>query len=117
MDVSATDGRPPVSAGITALIGRLATEHHGWGYQRIHGELLTLGHRVSASTIRRVPRTLKIPPAPKRHTDTTRRQFLRTQAAAMPATGFFHVDRAVTLRRLDCLFVMRPAPARSTSPA
>jgi putative transposase len=33
-------GRPPVTAGIAALIGRLATENHGWGYQRIQGELL-----------------------------------------------------------------------------
>ena len=28
-------GRPPVSAEITALIERLATENNGWGYQRI----------------------------------------------------------------------------------
>src|ERR1700729_3638608 len=54
-------GRPPVSAEITALIGRLAAENNGWGYQRIQGELLKLGYRVSASTIRRVLKTLKIP--------------------------------------------------------
>ena len=44
---------PPVSAEIAALFERLATDNASWGYQRIQGELLKLGHRVSASSIRR----------------------------------------------------------------
>ena len=39
-------GRPPVSAEIAALIERLATENNGWGYKRIQGELLKVGHRI-----------------------------------------------------------------------
>ena len=88
-------GRPPVSAEIAALIEQLAIENHGWGYQRIQGELLKLGHRVSASTIRRVLKALRIPPAPKRHTGATWRQFLHAHAATMLATDLFHVDCAV----------------------
>jgi putative transposase len=47
-------GRPPLNDTTAALIEKIAKENATWGYQRIHGELLTLGHHVSASTIRRI---------------------------------------------------------------
>ena len=99
-------GRPPVSAEIATLIERLATENASWGYRRIQGELLKLGHRVSASTICRVLKALRILPASKRHTDTTWLQFLHSQAATMLAADFFHVDCAFTLTRLYVAFVI-----------
>jgi putative transposase len=99
-------GRPPLNSTIAALIERMARENETWGYQRIQGELLKLGHRVGASTIRRILKRRRIPPAPLRATDTSWRRFLRAQASSMLSVDYFHVDCAVTLKRIYVFFAL-----------
>jgi hypothetical protein len=44
-------GRPRTVRSVRVLVLRLAEENPGWGYRRIHGDLLVLGVQVAASTV------------------------------------------------------------------
>ncbi|GAA1908406.1 integrase [Streptantibioticus ferralitis] len=104
-------GRPPLPEGIVALTLRLAEENPTWGYVRIQGELRRPGHRVAATTIRRVLRRSGLPPAPQRTSQHTWHTFLRTHAHTLLTCDFMHMD-TVFLKRLYVLFVVETKTRR-----
>ena len=97
-------GRPPTPPPIRALVLRMARENPRWGYRRIQGELVGLGHTVAASTVWKIMKNAGLDPAPRR-SGPTWRQFLSAQAHAILAVDFAHVD-TVFLRRLYVLLVI-----------
>jgi transposase InsO family protein len=95
-------GRPVTSAATVELIVRFARENRAWGYGKLQGELLKVGHRVSRATIKRVLRRHGLPPAPRRR-HTTWRAFLAQHREQLLACDFFTVD-TLLLQRLYVLF-------------
>jgi putative transposase len=72
-------GRPRTVRSVRALVLRLVTENPSWRYRRVHGELLTLGVKVAASTVWAILREAGIDPAPDR--------VAKTLDAVPPLTG------------------------------
>src|SRR6266567_3435415 len=94
-------GRPGLDPEIQKLILQMSKDNPRWGCVRVRGELLKLGHAVSATAIRKLLRRTRIGPAPLRSTHTWK-AFLRAQASAIVLTDFFSVD-TVFLKRLYVL--------------
>jgi hypothetical protein len=59
-------GRPPTAQALRALVLRMARENLRWGYRRIQGELIGLGHPVAASTVWKILKSAGLDPAPRR---------------------------------------------------
>ncbi len=103
-------GRPGLDPELQALILEIAKDNPKWGYVRIRGELLKLGHVVSATAIRKLLRRNQIGPARLR-SRLTWKAFLRAQASAIVLTDFLSVD-TVLLKRLYVLLYMELATRR-----
>ncbi len=91
---------PPTAIELRRLIVHLSNENPTWGHRRIRGELVGLGHPITAWTVWQILKDHGIHPAPTRST-VTWTEFLRSQAAV--ACDFFTVDTPA-LRRYYVLF-------------
>jgi putative transposase len=60
--------QPGVMKEIRGLIVKMAQESSGWGYRRIQGAPMDLGHRVAKSTVAKVLKEHGTKPAPDRLT-------------------------------------------------
>src|SRR6266852_4584938 len=103
-------GRPGLDPKLQSLILEMAKDNPKWGCVRIRGELLKLGHVISATAIRKLLRRNWIGPAPLR-SRLSWKTFLRTQASAIVLTDFLSVD-TVLLKRLYVLLYMELATRR-----
>jgi putative transposase len=103
-------GRPPIAQPVRALVLQMARENPTWGYRRVQGELVGLGHQIAASTVWTILKKAGLDPAPRR-SGPTWRQFLTAQAHAILAVDFAHVD-TVFLRRIYLLVVIEHGTRR-----
>jgi len=99
--------RPQVPEEAVALIKRMATENRLWGAERIRGELLKLGVRVSKRTVQRHMRAA-CPPSPRRQTWAT---FLHNHAQDVWACDVLPVID-VGFRSLFAFFIVDLASRR-----
>jgi hypothetical protein len=67
-----TPGRSRTAGEIEALVVRMAEQNRDWGYRRIEGALINLGHELARSTIARILARHGIEPAPERSRKTMR---------------------------------------------
>ena len=90
--------RPVLRSELHDLIVKLAEQNPRWGYRRIEGELVKLGHRCSHWTVRKVLGRHGLPPAPRRG-QRSWGEFVRQHADQILACDFFFAVIHLPYRR------------------
>ena len=87
----------------------MARENPHWGYTRIVGALRNLGHKIGRTTIKRIPLTHGLEPAPERGKRMEWKTFLAAHWKVMAATDFFTAE-VLTFKGIVtyyCLFFIK----------
>ena len=98
-------GRPRVMKTIVDLVVQMALENPSWGYTRIQGAMVNLGHEVGRGTIANILREYGIDPAPERDKHMPWSTFLRAHRECLVATDFLTVE-VCTIRGLVTHYVL-----------
>ena len=85
-------GRPMTPREVAALVVRMASENPTWGYTRIRGALLNLGHTIARTTVKRVLHDHGIDPAPERSRRMPWKTFLQAPWDGLAACDLFTVE-------------------------
>ena len=73
---------------LAELVVRMAVENPRWGYTRIRGEMLPLGHELARSTIQKILADHGIEHAPERGRKLRWKTFLKAHWELMAAADF-----------------------------
>ena len=95
-------GRPGISSELEALIVRLAKENPRWGYDKIQGELLKLGYKLCASSVRNILKRYRVTPTSERSSGSWR-AFLGHYKDLILACDFLTVE-TIWLKTIYVLF-------------
>ncbi len=90
------------------MIVCLANENPRWGYDKIQGELLKLGHRLGATSVRNIIKRHRVTPVSQRSTGSWR-SFLRHYKEQILACDFFTVE-TIWLKTIYVLFFINWIP-------
>ena len=98
-------GRPRVGRKREPLVVRMATENRDWGYGRMVGALVNLGHELSNETVGNILRRHGIAPGAQRKHTIRWEEFISSHLAVLCGTDFFSVE-VLTLRGLVTYYVL-----------
>ena len=107
-------GQPRKPGFIRDLVLRMARENPRWGYTRIQGALLNLGHEVGRTTIKRILKEHGLEPVPARGKGMSWTTFIKAHWEVLAACDLFAVE-VLTFRglvRYMVFFVMDLASRR-----
>jgi putative transposase len=100
--LSGKKGRPRLSSELEALIVKMARENARWGYEKIQGELLKLGYKLSVSSVRNILKRHRITPSSQRSTGSWRSLMTHYRDQIL-ACDFFTVE-TIWLKTIYVLF-------------